>query len=327
MSIRSRLPLVLSLAIVSALAAPAAAQIRGPKLPPLDFSRIPGLPGFKPGKPGELPEFDPQKMFDQLFGQGGEAIDEEALAKVEISQEEEAKLGKQALEAFRQQLSAQKIELVTRGKDVEYLARLVELVRPRMNEAKRYRKLHVYWLETDDPAAYSFPGGHILFSRGLVEAARCEAGLVVTAGHELSHLDRGHLLRRTRQWKLAQQSLAGGKPSPDKTFQMMSLMPRLFQRPFGPEEELDADRDGITWAYELGYDPRAVRLIFEAFDQKGNADVLPAFLRTHPLTAERHENLHRALADLAAADPKRSQYIGRENLRRRVTRDERRFPE
>jgi predicted Zn-dependent protease len=321
--------LVFCLAGLLALPVSLSAQNRGPKREPLDFSRIPGLPGFKPGKPGQMPEFDPQKMFDQMFGRGGEAIDERALAKVEVSVEEESKLGKQALEAFRQQLSAQKIELVTRGKDVEYLTRLVELVRPRMTQANRYRKLHVYCMETDDPAAYSFPGGHILFSRGLVEAAQCEAGLVVTAGHELSHLDRGHLLRRTRQWKLAQQSLDGGQPSPEKMLQMMSLMPRLFERPFGPDEELDADRDGITWAYELGYDPRAVRLIFKALGERGKngPEFLPAFLRTHPLTAERHENLHNTLTDLAAAKPNDGLYVGRENLRRRVTRDQRRFAE
>jgi len=307
------------------------AQVRKPQFDPSKLPGLPGLPGFDPAKPGALPVFDPQKMFDQFFGRGGAGdFDDEALAKVEVTPAEEAKLGKQGLDAARQQFASQNVELVTRGKEVEYLSRLVEQIRPQMTNASRYRKLHVYLIESHEPEAYSLPGGHVLFSRGLFDAAQCEAALVVTAGHELAHIDLGHLLRRTRQWKLAQESLQPGKSAtPDKMFQMMSLMPRLFQRPFGPDEELDADRDGITWAYRLGYDPRAVQLIFDALEAKGKngQGFMPAFLRTHPLSAERHENLKKTFVELAAAEPRDRLYIGRENLDRRLTRQQREFKE
>jgi predicted Zn-dependent protease len=154
---------------------------------------------------------------------------------------------------------------------------------------------------------------------------------VAVIGHELAHLDRGHLLRRARQWKLAQQSLAkrDKEASPEKLFATLGLMSSLFQRPFGPEEELEADRDGITWAYRLGYDPRAVRLIYDALEAKGGGlpHVLPAFLRTHPLSPERHENLQATFAALAAAEPRPRLYLGRENLARRLTRQQQEFPE
>jgi predicted Zn-dependent protease len=312
--------------VVLALATPAAAQVR---LEPGKLPGFPGFPGFDPAKPGELPVFDPQKMFDQFFGRGGAGdFDDEALAKVEVTAAEEAKLGKQGIEAARQQFAARKIEVVTRGKEVEYLSRLVELVHPQMTQASRYRKLHVYLIETDEPEAYSLPGGHVLFSRGLIESAQCEAALVATAGHELAHIDRGHLLRRTKQWKLAQESFQPGKAAtPDKVMQMMSLMPRLFQRPFGPAEELEADSDGITWAYRLGYDPRALQLIFDALEANGKNGPggLPAFLRTHPLSAERRENLQKTFFELAAAEQRDKLYVGRENLERRLTRKQREF--
>jgi predicted Zn-dependent protease len=200
-----------------------------------------------------------------------------------------------------------------------------------MTQASRYRKLHVYLVETGEAQAWSLPGGHILFSRGLVDAAQCEAALVATAGHELAHLDRGHLLRRTRQWKLAQKSF--GEPakgfSPESMVQMLGLMTQLFQRPFGPEEELDADRDGIAWSYRLGYDPRAVQLIFDALERngKGAGNIMPAFFRTHPLSAERRENLQKTFAEQVAAEPKDKLYLGRENLTRRLTRKQREFAE
>ena len=322
--------IALSACLLTLLAFPALAQVRRPAIDPSKLPGFPGFPGFDPAKPGEMPNFDPAKMFEQMFGKGAAGdFDDEALAKVTVSLDEEAKLGKQALEALKQQLAARKSELVTRGKEVEYLSRLVELVRPKMSQASRYRKINVYLIESSDPDAYSLPGGHVLFSRALVEAAGCEAALVAAAGHELAHLDRGHLLRRTRQWKLAQESMQPGKAAtPEKMMSMFSLMPRLFTRPFGPEEELDADRDGITWAFELGYDPRAVLRIYDTFAAAGkNAEFMPAFLRTHPLTAERRENLQKTFADLLTADPQARLYIGRENFERKLTRKQREFAE
>ena len=276
-----------------------------------------------------MPFFDPQKIFDQLFGETAK-FDDETLAKVEVTPAEEATLGKQGLDAAKQQFAARKVKLLTRGKDVEYLSRLVELVRPQMTNADRYPKLHVYLIDSDEPQAYSLPGGHVLFSRGLLSAAQCEAALVVTVGHELAHIDRGHLLRRTRQWKLAQESFQPGESaSPERLMQMLSLMPQLFQRPFGPEEELEADRDGITWAYRLGYDPRAVQLVFAALEAKGkNGQAgLPAFLRTHPDSAERRENLKQTCIKLAADEERDPLYVGRENLKRRLTRQQSEFME
>jgi predicted Zn-dependent protease len=325
----NRLPYHLALTVLLLVSSATAQDRRKPagfaKLPAL-----PGFPGFDPAKPGEVPFFDPQKMFDQFFGRGGAGdIDEESLAKVEVSAAEEARLGKQGLEAAEQQFAARGAKLVTRGKEVEYLSRIVEMVRPLMENSTRYHKLHVYLIDSDEPEAYSLPGGHVLFSRGLVDAAQCEAALVVTAGHELAHIDRGHLLRRTRQWKLAQESFQPGQAaSPERLMQMMSLMPRLFQRPFGPEEELEADRDGIRWAFELGYDPRAVQLVFDALEAKGKNGPagLPAFLRTHPASAERHENLKTTFQKLAANKDKQL-YVGRENLERRLTRRQREFKE
>ncbi len=321
-------------ALVSLLAAlaftsSALAQVRRPLAEPDQRPALPGFPGLIPARPGELPAFDQAKMFDQMFG-GGRDFDEEALAEIEVTPAEEARLGKQGLDAAKQQFAARNVELVTRGKDVAYLSRLVELVRPQMTNAARYPKLHVYLIDSQEPEAYSLPGGHVLFSRGLLSAAQCEAALVATIGHELAHIDGGHLLRRTRQWKLAQETFQPGKSaSPERLMQMMSLIPRLFQRPFGPEEELEADRDGITWAFVLGYDPRAIQLVFAALEAKGKnaAAGLPAFLRTHPASAEREENLKQTYLELAAAEQRDALYVGRENLKRRLTRQQREFKE
>jgi predicted Zn-dependent protease len=117
--------------------------------------------------------------------------------------------------------------------------------------------------------------------------------------------------------------------SPDKLLGTMSTMTQLFRRPFGPQEEIDADTDGITWTYRAGYDPRALEDVYAAIQKAGfdQPDFLPAFLRTHPPSAERRENLVATFQKLQAAAPSDKLYIGRENLARRLTRQQREFIE
>jgi predicted Zn-dependent protease len=321
---RARLLAISAVAFVFVFAGHAAAQ--NPRLE----NRLPQF-GFK-FPIGNGNDFSPDKFFEQFFGQGGADLDDDAaLADVKVTTEEEAKLGQQGLDDAKKRFAQQKFKLLDKGPEVQYLSRLVELIRPQMTQASRYRKLHVYLVEMDDPDAYTLPGGHVFFSRGLLDAAGCEAALVCVAGHELSHLDRGHLLRRTRQLKLAQQRMTAPTKefSLDKMMQMNGAMFQLFRRPFGPEEELEADRDGITWAYHAGYDPRALASIYQAFDAAGKnpPEFMPAFFRTHPLTAERRENLTQAYDALQTTEPKSPLYLGRENLARRLTRAQREFPE
>ena len=287
---------------------------------------IPGFPG------GKLPtDLTPDKLFDNLFGKGGDFDNEELLGKVEVSWAEEVKLGQQSLDDLQRQLAAKKQSLIERGKDVQYLERLVGLLQPQMKQAQRYKKLHVYVASLAAPNACSFPGGHLVVSKEMLEQAGSEAALVGVLGHELAHLDRGHLLRRMKQWKLAQDKLA--KPPADFSWDTllghMTLMQQLFRRPFGPAEELDADTDGITWAYHVGYDPLALAQVYTAMEAAGltTPAFLPSFLRTHPLTADRREHLLTIYNSLQAAQPQPHLYLGRQNLVRRLARQQREFAE
>jgi predicted Zn-dependent protease len=113
---------------------------------------------------------------------------------------------------------------------------------------------------------------------------------------------------------------------------------RGFARPFRPEEEAEADRDGVVWMLRAGYDPAQLADLFRRWDrQAGRRGVEPPagleFLRSHPPHAERNAEVlaeaERLEAQQAAASGRRSEklYVGMRNLRERVTRDERRFPE
>jgi len=283
-----------------------------------------------PRQPAEQAVWDPEAFFDRLFGAENHE-DKKALSHIQVSIGEEKRLGKAAVEAYLGRLKREKIRVVSRGKDVKYFRQLVETIRPFMKQRTRYRVIEVYVAQSSRCDARSFPGGTLVFFRGLLESADNEAAVLGIVGHELSHLDRGHQLWRLRRIKLAQQTFSetGGRFSPDRFFAAGTLLAGIFTRPFRPEYEAEADHDGARWAYQAGYDPREMAKLFLKLRQrhKNRAIPLPEFLQTHPPLESRHRTIMDLYGQLQEAEPRDELYIGTENLRRRIARSRRRFAE
>jgi predicted Zn-dependent protease len=286
-------------------------------------------------RPGESPRkffvpfSDPQQFFEQFFG-GETEQQRQALANVPVSPQEESQYGSRAAKAYLDELQRRNIDVQRKGKDVEYLHRLVETLRPRMRNAQRYPRIQVLLAEVDWTDARSCPGGTLFIDRGMIDYAGSEATLVGILGHELSHLDHGHQLHVIRRIKLSRQTFSGNLPqSPEKFFQNGMMLMKAFMRPFRPEDEAEADRDGARWTYELGYDPQELASMFLRMHERGPGlrDVMPEFLQSHPDYLRRRENVQRIYEELQGDRPKDDLYVGQENLRRRITRAERRFPE
>jgi predicted Zn-dependent protease len=278
----------------------------------------------------EFPFADPQRMFDWLFGEETEE-DRKALAAIEVSAKEERQMGEAAVQAYLSQLRQQGIRVISRGPEVGYLRDLVRTIHPLMQDRQRYPVITVYLAQSSRCDARSFPGGILVFFRGLLESAQSEAALIGIVGHELSHLDRGHHLRRVRRLRLLERTFSGqpGEFSPERFFSSSRIMFRTFTQPFQPDDEAEADRDGARWAYQAGYDPREMA---ELLLRLGKRDwkqpfPIPSFLRTHPVAQDRHRTILQLYEKLQQAEPKEELYIGRENLRRRVARHRRRFGE
>lgn len=279
------------------------------------------------GKPGQFTP-DPSAMLEQFFG-GSREEDEKALAKIEVSPKEEEELGRAAVQSFLDYLRQQNVPVVSRGKDVDYLKRLVETMRPKMKQAERFRKITIYVAESPRPDARSLPGGTLIFFRGLLDSAESEAALVGVIGHELSHLDHDHLLVNLRRMKLARQTFSNQNGfTPEKFFSAGAAMMRLWSRPFRPEDERTADLDGARWAYEAGYDPRELLRVIAAIgarEKNQPLNFMPSYFRTHPPAEERTKAVQELYDDLQEKSPNDHLYIGKENLRRRITRAEKEF--
>jgi beta-barrel assembly-enhancing protease len=228
-----------------------------------------------------------------------------------------------------QYLKEQKIAVVSKGKDVDYLRRLVETIRPLMTQSARYKQITIYVADSPLCEARSLPGGTLVFFSGLIEAAESEAALVGVVAHELSHLDRDHLLVRLKQMKRAEQTLSGQAKdfSPQNLIASTTAMVRLWTRPFRPEDERVADLDAVRWTYKAGYDPREMARVLAKIAQREQnlPAMMPSMFRSHPPADERRQALSDEYEKLQKENPKVRLYVGKENLKRRVARSQQEF--
>jgi predicted Zn-dependent protease len=270
-----------------------------------------------------------QEMFDAMadasgpmapfFGRLSDA-QQRQIDAIPVSRFEEDRFGRRVLTSFLQQLAERDIAVARDGRDVAYVQKLVDMIRPRLKNAQRYRQIQVYVIDVPQPDAYSIPGGHVVITRGLLETGESEAAIVGVLAHELSHLDRGHQLTSIKASKLS------GRPM---NFEDGMLWTSLIARPVRPEDETEADADATRWMARLGYSPRELVRLLERWDQQQNQtmpwqEFVPGFIKSHP-DAGRRARAVAQLADQEAIQGAAAAYIGADNLRLRVTRQERRF--
>lgn len=267
-------------------------------------------------------------MLETMFGVAS-ADEEDLLSNVEITPRQESEYGEQLVAAFLAELTRQEIRHTDAGRDVEYLQHLAGTLRPMMQRAARYPRIRIVIVDSDSIDARSFPGGTLIFFRGLLDFAETEAALVGIVGHELSHLDRQHQLLPLKRNRLLQNSPdRNGDFTPQRLVESIALT-RVLSRPFRPEDEAAADRDGAEWAYRAGYDPREMARLFARMQQRSSDPKFPfaSLFRTHPYNDERHAAIHHQFRELQRKQPERQLYRGRKNLAVRVPKSVQAFDE
>lgn len=269
---------------------------------------------------GDLPFTNPNAIFEEMFGESNEE-ELRALSKVQVSIAEEQQLGDQILASGLKHLKQSGIDVEKSGRDVDYLQSLVETVKGNMKNRERYPSIAVLVTRSPQVDARSIPGGTLVFSAGLLDKAGNEAALIGIVGHELSHLDHGHQLLPIKRKKLMNDV---GSMNWLESREAMQFMTRLWARPFRPEDEREADRDGVAWAFAAGYDPGEMAKLFQS--KAGDhvaAEQNPwaSFFRSHPHNQDRRSDILKQVKQLVKLKPDSGTlFVGRENLRKRVSR-------
>jgi len=157
---------------------------------------------------------------------------------------------------------------------------------------------------TPDVNAYCMPGGKIMVYSGLIEKLNAtDAELAAVVGHEIAHALREHTRERVSRIYVQQVGLgvlAALTGAGDAAVQLAGQISTVtFTLPHSREQEAEADRIGLELMARAGYDPQAAVSLWQKMDKLSDKKT-PAFLSTHPASADREQELKRAIPKVNA---------------------------
>jgi len=161
--------------------------------------------------------------------------------------------------------------------------------------------------------AFALPGGFIAVHSALLLAAQTESELASVMSHEIGHVAQRHIARMIGQQKqdalipLASlllavlASSAGGNA--DATMGMLmggQALALQRQLNFSRDAEREADRVGFQIMSQGGYDTSGMVAFFGRMQAASRlyTDLMPAYLRSHPLTSERISDIQARIREV-----------------------------
>jgi beta-barrel assembly-enhancing protease len=152
--------------------------------------------------------------------------------------------------------------------------------------------------------AFTLPGATIYVHTGLLEKATDEE-LAAVLGHEVGHVAARHAAKHLQSdlgiMLLLQIAAAAGGVEAD-SIRLVNSVYGLLRNGFSRKDELEADRLGLRYTRDAGYDPNGLISFFEKMLEErpeGPLDRAVVWQRTHPLASDRIEKAKVYLEELA----------------------------
>jgi predicted Zn-dependent protease len=154
--------------------------------------------------------------------------------------------------------------------------------------------------------AFCLPGGKVAVYTGIMKVASTDDELATVMAHEIGHAIARHGGERMSQMLVVQLGgIALDEALKTKSQATMDLAriaygagtTLAYVLPYSRKQETEADYLGLMFQAKAGYDPRAAVAFWEKMLQEyGNAEP-PQFLSTHPGSAQRVEDIKKALPE------------------------------
>ena len=150
--------------------------------------------------------------------------------------------------------------------------------------------------------AFALPGGQVFITEGLYKHLDTDGELACVLAHEVGHVVARHSAQQVAKQQLT-QGLTGAaviaaydpndRNSTGKA-EMAMLIGQVVSLKFGRNDELEADKLGVRFASDAGYDPRAMIKVMEILDKLAKSRT-PEFFSTHPNPEHRIEKINIAI--------------------------------
>jgi predicted Zn-dependent protease len=153
--------------------------------------------------------------------------------------------------------------------------------------------------------AYALPGGQIFITEGLAALLQSDGELAGVLAHEIVHVVGRHSAEQIARAQLA-EGLTGAavlatynpeNPSSAQNAAMAQLVSQTINMKYGRDDELEADRLGVQYMAEAGYDPRALVRVMQLLAEANQGPQPPEFFSTHPDTGNRIAEIEATIAE------------------------------
>ncbi|MFZ0565139.1 MAG: M48 family metallopeptidase [Chlamydiales bacterium] len=206
---------------------------------------------------------------------------------------------------------------------IKYLNSLVQCFSDETHKPFEYE----VFLVDGPPNACALPGGVICVTTGLIKLLENEAELAAILGHEIGHIERGHLFDAARGEMLLRK-ITGESHA----FYASELLHLMLNFIFSKSQEEEADEYSFRLLVKKQYNPFAISDVFTKLSSSHIHNPQPTsliddFFATHPQTELRIEKFYARAQAWIANHPREKWYGGEKNFANRITHTEKDYPD
>lgn len=153
-----------------------------------------------------------------------------------------------------------------------------------------------YAVEDPTPNAFAFADGSVFIHTGLLKILKNEAQFAGVIGHEMAHATYEHS-RRTNESFFVKVPVVGEKLGVLSKDDLVTFGLGIFANKFSRDMESQADRVGLSYMFDAGYDPREAPKVWRELSKLTQTNSIETFLySSHPAASARSKSLNREIA-------------------------------
>ena len=209
-----------------------------------------------------------------------------------MNDRQEVNLGKQ----IDAQLKSSQISVLYNPAATAYVTEIGQRLVPQSTRPKLPFTFQI--VDDDGINAFATMGGFVYVNKGLLKIADNEAQLASVIGHEMGHITGGHSKKQMRETAVAQGVL--GVAGLDNSQAVQIGVELALKRPHSRRDEFDADQRGLINLTRAGYSQ--IEMVNFMKKLLASRSSTPAFLNTHPDTADRITQLNRQIQQAPSAN-------------------------
>jgi beta-barrel assembly-enhancing protease len=177
-----------------------------------------------------------------------------------------------------------------------------------------YNGYHVAILDSNEINAFATSGGHILITRGLINAASSEDMLAGVIAHEIAHIQLQHSIKAIKSSRITQALMVTGTSAVGAAAGMNvnqltdvfnesvgEIVQTMVSNGFSQTQEFDADNKALSLMAGAGYNPQG---LIDMLNQLKaiQSSTSGGFNKTHPSPDQRIANASKSINKYKVTD-------------------------